>query len=576
MSASEYPPTSLRGFLNYEPVPLQFGTSGRRGKVVDLTQLEVYLNVFAELRYLQNLPVAEGGILRGDQFYFAYDLRPSSTRRVPELRGRGEIAQAVVQAAEDAGMTPLNLGPIPTPALAAHALHHQKGCIMVTGSHIPFDRNGYKTYSSRGELRKSDEAPILQRVEHERDRLYRQVFHESLFDEAGMFKRGPRELPLESPAGRRAYARRYVNFFSGSNLQGMRLLVYQHSAVGRDLLVEVLQALGAAVVPVGRSEEFVAVDTENVHPGLLQQLQTHLDNATLEHGRFDALLSTDGDSDRPLLLGVTPEGRVRFFGGDLLGMITAQYLQADAVVVPITCNDAVDRGPLRDKVQPKTRIGSPYVIAGLEQARAQGKARVCGWEANGGFLTASDFRRGSQVLTALPTRDAFLPLLCCLFAAREQGLNLCALFDGLPARYSAAGLLAEVPRAASLAALQPLQPGDPQVVEADWSGGHLVTRNAGGALLPVSPGLQAHLEQARARLAGIFSPEAGFGALVRINYTDGLRLYFANGDVAHVRPSGNADELRIYAVADTPERAAAIVREGVAEPGGYLRRLVGG
>lgn len=576
MSLHEYPPTSLRAFLNYEPAPLQFGTSGRRGRVADLTQLEVYLNVLAELRYLQNLPAAEGGLQRGDQFYFAYDLRPSSTRLVPELGGRGEIAQAVVQAAEDAGMTPLNLGPIPTPALAAHALHHQKGCIMVTGSHIPFDRNGYKTYSSRGELRKSDEAPILQRVAHERDRLYRQVFHESLFNEAGMFKRGHRELPLESPAGRRAYARRYLNFFSGSNLQGMRLLVYQHSAVARDLLVEVLQALGATAVPVGRSEEFVAVDTENVHPGLLQHLQQLLENAMLQHGRFDAILSTDGDSDRPLLLGVTPEGRARFFGGDLLGMITAQYLQADAVVVPITCNDAVDRGALREVVQPKTRIGSPYVIAGLEQARARGKTRVCGWEANGGFLTASDFHRGDQTLTALPTRDAFLPLLCCLFAAREQGLSVAELLDRLPARYSAAGLLPNVPRAASLAALEPLLPGDPHVREADWSGGHLAVRDAAGAEPPLSPGLQAHLEHARARLAEIFSPDAGFGALVKINYTDGLRLYFANGDVAHVRPSGNADELRIYAVADTPERAAAVVRDGVAEPGGFLRRLVGG
>ena len=32
--------------------------------------------------------------------------------------------------------------------------------MMVTGSHIPFDRNGYKTNSARGELLKRDEAPI--------------------------------------------------------------------------------------------------------------------------------------------------------------------------------------------------------------------------------------------------------------------------------------------------------------------------------------------------------------------------------------------------------------------------------
>jgi len=52
-----------------------------------------------------------------------------------------------------------------------------------------------------------------------------------------------------------------------------------------------------------------------------------------------------------------------------------------------------------------------------------------------------------------------------------------------------------------------------------------------------------------------------------------VRIYFANGDVAHVRPSGNADELRIYAVADTQARADAIAKAGVAEPDGILRRL---
>src|ERR1700689_2945718 len=155
---------SLRSRLNYEPVELGFGTSGRRGKVVDLTHLEVYLNALAELEYLQSLPVAEGGIQRGDPFYFAFDLRPSS----------GELAQAIVAAIVDAGMKVVNLGPIPTPALAAFALSRKQGSMMVTGSHIPFDRNGYKTYSSRGELLKEQEVPINEQVRQVRERLYEQ------------------------------------------------------------------------------------------------------------------------------------------------------------------------------------------------------------------------------------------------------------------------------------------------------------------------------------------------------------------------------------------------------------------
>ena len=100
---------SLRSSLTYEPLELQFGTSGRRGKVVDLTQLEVYINALAELEYLQSRDRSEGGIVRGEEFFFARDLRPSSESFVPEQGGRGEIAQAIAAAIRDAGMRAVNL-----------------------------------------------------------------------------------------------------------------------------------------------------------------------------------------------------------------------------------------------------------------------------------------------------------------------------------------------------------------------------------------------------------------------------------------------------------------------------------
>jgi len=65
----------------------------------------------------------------------------------------------------------------------------------------------------------------------------------------------------------------------------------------------------------------------------------------------------------------------------------------------------------------------------------------------------------------------------------------------------------------------------------------------------------------------------GFGAIANLDYTDGLRVIFSNGDVAHVRPSGNADELRIYAVTDSQDRADANASMGVEEPDGILRRM---
>lgn len=81
-------------------------------------------------------------------------------------------------------------------------------------------------------------------------------------------------------------------------------------------------------------------------------------------------------------------------------MIVAEFLRADAVVVPISTNDAIDRGPLARVIEPKAKIVSPYVIAGMQRALFKGRHRVSGWEANGGFLTGSDIERNGNVLTA--------------------------------------------------------------------------------------------------------------------------------------------------------------------------------
>ncbi|MBV9266631.1 MAG: hypothetical protein JO061_10730, partial [Acidobacteriaceae bacterium] len=81
---------------------MRFGTSGRRGEIAHLTQLEVYINARAELEYLKGLDAQKGGVAEGDEFYIACDLRPSSCSFDPQL-ARGEIAQAIVRAIRDVG-----------------------------------------------------------------------------------------------------------------------------------------------------------------------------------------------------------------------------------------------------------------------------------------------------------------------------------------------------------------------------------------------------------------------------------------------------------------------------------------
>ena len=57
------------------------------------------------------------------------------------------------------GMTAVGCGVVPTPALALEAARRGAAAVMVTGSHIPFDRNGLKFYRPGGEeITKADEA----------------------------------------------------------------------------------------------------------------------------------------------------------------------------------------------------------------------------------------------------------------------------------------------------------------------------------------------------------------------------------------------------------------------------------
>lgn len=556
-----------------ETVPLGFGTSGRRGLLRHLSQLEVALNAWGELQFLQSLPVEDGGIVPGDTVYLAHDLRPSSSRLIDTTPCRGELAQALVWATRQAGMIPVNVGAIPTPALACHALSQGKACMMVTGSHIPFDRNGYKTYTAIGELTKAQEPLIAGHVARIRQRLYAESSETTCFRPDGQFRAGSQPLPPASGEASRIYRQRYLDFFGPEALAGLTLMVYQHSAVGRDLLCDILTDLGGQVVPVGRSDTFVPIDTENMDQAQLDALQNLYDESA-GGLHFDAVVSTDGDSDRPLLLAIDPDTRrLHFIPGDKLGMLTAQSLLADAVVVPVSCNDAIDQGSLRDTLQPRTRIGSPHVIAGMERARQQGKQRVCGFEANGGFLTATDLARQGRWLRALPTRDAVLPLVAVLAHCRSEGISVLEACRQLPQRHGHAALRRDFPRERGQALVHHYTPFEPPLLSVHKRDSLWWGRVESGAEQPLPTETAHRVRQMAAGLADFFSPEQGFGELESINGLDGLRLQFSNGDVAHVRPSGNADELRIYAVADTPERAIAITTLALAEPDGILRRM---
>ena len=452
---------------------VKFGTSGARGLVADMTDRVCY--AFASA-FLQSVADDAETVLLG------HDLRPSSPA----------IASACLSAVKDAGSRVVYTGALPTPAIAFYAEKMQAPAVVVTGSHIPFDRNGIKFYRADGEISKADEQAMMS----------------ASLDVPETVQ--PAVLPQKDERAYQAYVARYLDFFGQGALDGMTVGVYEHSSVARDVLRDILEGLGAQVMSLGRTDTFVPIDTEAV-----REEDALRARAWAKEYAFDAIVSTDGDGDRPLI----GDEQGEWLRGDVVGILCAQFLRANVVVTPVSCNTAVEECGAFDRVI-RTRIGSPYVIAGMEEAGSDGV--VVGYEANGGFLLGSDAVRNGKALDALPTRDAVLPIVALLCMARELGCKVSELTESLPKRYTASDRLQDFPT-------------------------------------ELSRSIIAGLQAAPDEIGALMAPDAGAAAAV--DSTDGLRVTFANGDIVHLRPSGNAPELRCYAEADTAERAGRLCRE---------------
>lgn len=438
----------------------KFGTSGLRGLVTELT-----IDLVADYTraFLAAFPVGSG-------LWVGRDLRDSSL----------DLSRAVMAAAQAEGVAVTDCGAVPTPALAMAAMAAGGAAIMVTGSHIPADRNGLKFYVPHGEIDKTDEAAIL-----------------------GALGRPP----AGQTAARRfngevggIWAARYRSAF-GPALEGLKIGVWAHSAVSRNLLVTTLEAMGARVAVFGRSDVFIPVDTEAVPEAVRANL------AAWAAG-LDAIVSTDGDGDRPLVA----DASGRIVPGDVLGQITAALVGAEHVVTTVSANSGVELSG-RFATVTRTKIGSPFVIAGMA---ARG-GKVVGYEPNGGFLLGFDALDGT--LPALMTRDSLLPIVAALIEGKRAG-SFAARVAQEPARFTVTDRVENIPTEASKAFLARLS--DPKAMAAF--------------------------------LAPVGQPQA-------VDATDGLRVRLEGGGVVHLRPSGNAPEFRIYAEADSPDAAAHLMQQ---------------
>jgi phosphomannomutase len=455
---------------------IAFGTSGARGLVTDFTP-----DVCAafSIAFIKSINTE----FRFTSIAIAIDNRPSSYA----------IAQSCTEGLKQLNIDVLYYGVIPTPALAYKAMSDNIPCIMVTGSHIPFDRNGLKFYRPDGEITKAEEQIILN--SSVKFTALNQVLVEL----------------NENNSAKDAYMQRYIELFDHNALAGKKIGVYEHSSAGRDIYKTLFENLGAEVVSLERSDTFVPIDTEAVSSADRKKAL-----AWSKKYSFDAIFSTDGDGDRPLLA----DENGNWLNGDTLGLLASQLLNIEALAVPVSCNTGIEDSRSFEYVT-RTKIGSPYVIAEFAEMN-RNFTRVAGFEANGGYLLGSDIEVNGKTLAALPTRDALLPVLIVL----AQSNSITSMQTKLPKRFVASDRIKNFPISKSQKIIMEATK-DPEALIANLGFKNVVIKN--------------------------------------VNTTDGLRIIFIDGQIIHLRQSGNAPELRCYAEADTYLKANKLVSNTLLE-----------
>lgn len=465
---------------------LKFGTSGLRGLSVDLEGPATALYTTAFARHL----LASGIAQPGDEVLVGRDFRASSPA----------ISAIAIAALRKAGFAPRDCGALPTPALALTSLARKAACLMITGSHIPADRNGIKFYRPDGEIDKTDEAAITAAAT-------------AIRTEGTIFDAAQETADDLHDAAMALYGARNRLLLPAGSLAVLRVGVYQHSTVARDLFVSVLTHYGAEAVALGRSERFIPVDTEAVSSETVALLQ----GWAVQHG-LNAIISADGDGDRPL---VTDETGTPI-RGDLVGLIACRFLGATAIATPVTSNSGIEAAV--DGAVLRTKVGSPFVIAAMNDAVAAGEKAVAGFEANGGTLTATPFSVNGHALTPLPTRDSLMPVLAVLALAAAQKRPLSAIAAGFALPAAASDRLENFP-------------------------------------VETSAALMAELRSGANALAAFLAP---IGVPATVSDIDGLRVTLETGDVVHLRPSGNAPEMRCYVEARDDAAAFRLLTAGLA------------
>jgi phosphoglucosamine mutase len=368
-----------------------FGTDGIRGKanaepVTAMTALKLAMAAGAEFT-------------RGDHRHrvvIGKDTRLSGYMLQPALTS-GFVAM---------GMDVIQLGPMPTPAIAmlTRSLRADLG-VMISASHNPYEDNGIKLFGPDG-YKLSDEVEA---------RIESRMASQETLPMAASAKLG-RALQLEDAPGRYTEAVKR-SFPKSLELDGLKIVVdCAHGAAYR-VAPTVLWELGAEVVAIGDAPDGFNINREcgATAPAALQQ--------RVLAEKADLGLALDGDADRLIL--VDEKGRI-VDGDQIMGLIARSWaeqerLKGGAIVATVMSNLGLERflAGLQLKLL-RTPVGDRYVV---ERMRSDG-CNVGGEQS--GHIILSDYSTTGDGLIAA------LQLLAVIVRAGRPVSETARLFQPLP------------------------------------------------------------------------------------------------------------------------------------------------
>ena len=311
-----------------------------------------------------------------------------------DTRRSGPMLQAALSAGlASEGADVVDVGVLPTPALAWLSATRGVPAVVISASHNPFADNGIKVFAAGGvKLSAEEESGIEDELER-------------VLDPSA---RGPRTLEGHSvgslaaePGIEDAYVDHIGSLVDGRRLDGMRLVVDSANGAASGLAARVYERLGAEVVAIGCEP-----DGTNINAGCGSTSTGTLATAVVEHGA-DLGLALDGDADR--LLAVEHGGRV-VNGDELLALFALDLaergqLAGNTVVVTVMSNLGF-RLAMEERgiVVEETPVGDRHVLAALDK-----HGFALGGEQSGHIVFRRLATTGDGLLTGLVLADLVSP-----------------------------------------------------------------------------------------------------------------------------------------------------------------------